>query len=553
MEGFDAQSIAGMEAAERARLNALERREAWRKEQEGKRLIAEEAKQLRASRKKKVREPPKMTVDGLEMLMGFRWHDGFRWHEGVQPPKKNKNKKKKKKKKKKLVQMPPALSNNNLFGSMLLAAVVQPPGQGQGQENVGSLHYNPATRTIRQKPRQVLPSLKGPLVAVPKPTVMMNKGNIEITDKKEARRIERGGASDSISCNSSAVIDSMSGSGNGIGGGGAELRRGIAGGGAELRRGIAGGGEGSEQFLPASETNPLPLAPPPSPPLSPRGALPVKHSAFSTGRGAGGGPLSNARGRSGAGAGSAIMSPSPPGREGLTGWASPGGEREQGFGVPEGYVELSEARGVPAAVDGGEGAPPVERAAAAPVQTPIIPRAAKTGLEVARGLASGGSARKAKAVAPAAAEKEAFLARQRQQERLQDNAASAAVFRGTVSAPRAAYTRRASQAMAARVPAKALKARAGTRAWSPRLMTAGANGGAGFRGFVQPTRPGTPKQQQSVPGYIHIFNASQRGVGTVILPPRASTARPGPRAGPPRHHGASSIMTARPATAGQVF
>ena len=181
LDGFSAHSIEGLEAAERARAQAEERRQPRRQEREKQRSAEE-------SRPRPKREPKsgrKVPVDGLELVMGFRWHDGFRWHEGVQKPEETKRKKRSKEAKKRQNEQ------QNVFNLELDSSVAAPRGPDR---STITLRYDPATHTIRQTPRQVLPKLKDPaeMAQVRKPTVMMNNGNVEITDRKGALKARQG-------------------------------------------------------------------------------------------------------------------------------------------------------------------------------------------------------------------------------------------------------------------------------------------------------------------------------------------------------------------------
>jgi Ca2+-binding EF-hand superfamily protein len=531
LDGFDANSIAGLEAAERARKKAEERREAWRREQERKRLVADEARKRREEAKKgKVKAPPKVSIDGVEMLMGFRWHDGFRWHEGVRSPDESAKRRKKKKQRKKQqqqqqqqqqkpgkTQLEPSVFDSALLGSSIVSAggLERSTGASSGPLTSGPLQYNPATHTIRQKPRQLLPKIKDPaeVAHVAKPTVMMRKGNLEITDKKGALRVRDNGGEPRPQTAPEASRDAT---------GGVEMAAPLG-----MQPEQEEGVEAAAALMATSTEE-----------------VTVKHAAAAT-----------------VGRDSEVQSPSR-----LEGWSSdiPADSRQRSS------APTSTVARVP--MPPGSAQPVGGRAATAPAGSTRSTKAAAA----ARGL-------------PSAAHRQRVHKRSEQAGRAVVLAASPRGFGeyGRVSyatagnagpVPAAAYSScggssgnikgSSSSARAgtppssssSRLPLHALSARTGTRAWSPRLMTAGANGGAGYRGFVIPPRNSTPPKAEI--GYIQTLSASQRVsaahtmlervVGGVNLPPRAATAR-GRTRQPLGHHGASSMMTARPSTAGQVF
>ncbi len=486
LEGFDAQSIAGLEAAERARLKAEARREAWRLEQERKRAVAEEARQRRKDAKQDAKAPPKVTVDSLEMLMGFRWHDGFRWHEGMRPPEETKRKKKKRKKKKSNSDKQ-AVVQPIVLDPVLHSSVAAPGGPDR---SAGPLRYDPATHTIRQTPRPLLPNLKDPaeVAHVSNPTVMMIKGNLEITDKKGALRARQGGI-----MNRRATTDAAT-----VGDADAAVpaaQRSLS----PKREGMVSAG------MPRSAQPPAKVSTAKKP-LVKHATDPAMFHHESVHK----------------------QAQSPPYSPRLEGWDADN----------SGYHDQQPGSGPATTSKVGS-------------TIPMPPRAPR---HTSRGQKHAGprsqerhSARTSTATKPLASPRATSF-----------STAYRSCHPGTTSSVREVATPPGSSQ---RVPVHAVLARTGNRAWSPRHMSAGAIGGAGFRGaaFLTPPRFST---KQTSAAYIQTLSPSQRTAmhtsalferttGGLELPHRAATARE--RVRPVRHHGASSIMAARPSTAGQVL
>lgn len=482
LEGFDAQSIAGLEAAERARMKAEARREAWRQEQERKRAVAEEARRRRKEAKQDAKAPPKIMVDSLEMLMGFRWHDGFRWHEGMRPPEGTTGKKKSRKKKgtagKKAVVQPIVLD------AALDKTVAGPGGPERSNQ---PLRYDPATHTIRQTPRPVLPKLKDPaeVAHVSNPTVMMSRGNLEITDKKGVLRARQGGAARPTTTDATTVGDADAAVATGT----QRL--------SPKQEGVASVGMLRSLQSPAETSTSQPL---------------VKHARTTA----------------------------MPGKQSVQGRAQchPTSPRLDGWNTGDSEYHDEQPVSGPASTHGCGSTIPTP---------PRVPRHTSRGQRHTVHRSQQQYTLRAGTATTAAASPQATSI----------NSAYRSCHPGTRSTVREVATPPGSSQ---RVPVHAVLARTGNRAWSPRQMSAGAISGAGFRGagFSTPERL-SPKKIGVA--YIQTLSPSQRTAAHTNatfertmrgeLPHRAATTRE--RVRPVRHHGASSIMTARPATAGQVF
>lgn len=456
LDGFSAHSIEGLEAAERARAQAEERRKARRQEQEKKRL-AEEPRQRPKREPKPGRKVP---VDGLELVMGFRWHDGFRWHEGAQNPEETKRKKIRKTAKKRQHEQ------QKVFNLTLDSSVAAPGGP---ERSTAPLRYDPATHTIRQTPRQVLPKLKDPaeMAQVPKPTVMMNKGNVEITDRKGALRARQADAVHRPAATNATEVG--------------------AAGCAATAAATLSCARQHDRIQPMVQS-------PQSPKTSPKRL--VKHAPVP-------------------------VLPSSPSPSRLEGWTADVFEDND-----------EQPRSIPARTK--TVGPAIPRPPRSPRHTSSGQRRTDYRSQQLRTTRTGTTAM---LKAPSSSQAINFIATYRRCDP------------GTVSSTTREVAAPPGLSQSQRVPAHAALARTRNRAWSPRQMSART------RGFLTPppkaTRTGLAYVQTVSPSQRTSAHVSARMVGGVELLQRASTAREQVR--PIRHHGASSIMAARPSTAGQVF
>jgi len=150
LEGFDAKSLEAQRLAEEQKRLAAERRKKWREEQAARRA-AEERKKRREEEKaaaEAARQSATLSTDGLELVLGLRWHDGSRWHEKPAPEKRKRKKRR------------------------AAEASAEEPGGADGPTT--DLQYSPASRMVRRKPRKVLPELKE-TKALKKPVILMKQ------------------------------------------------------------------------------------------------------------------------------------------------------------------------------------------------------------------------------------------------------------------------------------------------------------------------------------------------------------------------------------------